>query len=413
MQKEQNCSEALWNESRTQEQSLKEKVQKTQLKKESQTEELRKTEEMLSRRMITSEYREALEQFTLRYNELTGILRERKEKEQKTDQKKVQLQVQKQEIVALKEKMTVLEKQLELWKEEEAEFNKDMEQTQILNLRKKLKRGEPCPVCGSRHFVYEENDGGEEKGQESVDLEKLETLRKQIENRESVYKAAEQEYQVKQSLLLAAQEEYKELEEKTAAIAKEMEEKKDSLQEELLAYGIQSLKAERERVRNLDQERERLEIERNRIYRQQTEVEQILGRAQEEWKNKEQQTRQLEILLIPLKEKVTQKQEQIRAKIGTETNPEVYLQTLEDSLSNLRKIYQEAKRKKEEAENLLKQSEEVWQILQGTKTGNEEALKNARTYLEEELKQQGFLNREEVRKALLSKECQERDREEI
>lgn len=413
MQKEQNCSEALWNESRTQEQSLKEKVQKTQLKKESQTEELRKTEEMLSRRMITSEYREALEQFTLRYNELTGILRERKEKEQKTDQKKVQLQVQKQEIVALKEKMTVLEKQLELWKEEEAEFNKDMEQTQILNLRKKLKRGEPCPVCGSRHFVYEENDGGEEKGQESVDLEKLETLRKQIENRESVYKAAEQEYQVKQSLLLAAQEEYKELEEKTAAIAKEMEEKKDSLQEELLAYGIQSLKAERERVRNLDQERERLEIERNRIYRQQTEVEQILGRAQEEWKNKEQQTRQLEILLIPLKEKVTQKQEQIRAKIGTETNPEVYLQTLEDSLSNLRKIYQEAKRKKEEAENLLKQSEEVWQILQGTKTGNEEALKNARTYLEEELKQQGFLNREEVRKALLSKECQERYREEI
>ena len=413
LQKEQNCSEALWNESRTQEQSLKEKVQKTQLKKESQTEEMRKTEEMLSRCMITSEYREALEQFTLRYNELTGILRERKEKEQKTDQKKVQLQVQKQEIVALKEKMTVLEKQLELWKEEEAEFNKDMEQTQILNLRKKLKRGEPCPVCGSRHFVYEENDGGEEKGQESVDLEKLETLRKQIENRESVYKAAEQEYQVKQSLLLAAQEEYKELEEKTAAIAKEMEEKKDSLQEELLAYGIQSLKAERERVRNLDQERERLEIERNRMYRQQTEVEQILGRAQEEWKNKEQQTRQLEILLIPLKEKVTQKQEQIRAKIGTETNPEVYLQTLEDSLSNLRKIYQEAKRKKEEAENLLKQSEEVWQILQGTKTGNEEALKNARTYLEEELKQQGFLNREEVRKALLSKECQERYREEI
>lgn len=413
LQKEQNCSEALWNESRTQEQSLKEKVQKTQLKKESQTEEMRKTEEMLSRCMITSEYREALEQFTLRYNELTGVLRERKEKEQKTDQKKAQLQVQKQEIVALKEKMTVLEKQLELWKEEEAEFNKDMEQTQILNLRKKLKRGEPCPVCGSRHFVYEENDGGEEKGQESVDLEKLETLRKQIENRESVYKAAEQEYQVKQSLLLAAQEEYKELEEKTAAIAKEMEEKKDSLQEELLAYGIQSLKAERERVRNLDQERERLEIERNRMYRQQTEVEQILGRAQEEWKNKEQQTRQLEILLIPLKEKVTQKQEQIRAKIGTETNPEVYLQTLEDSLSNLRKIYQEAKRKKEEAENLLKQSEEVWQILQGTKTGNEEALKNARTYLEEELKQQGFLNREEVRKALLSKECQERYREEI
>ena len=91
MQKEQNCSEALWNESRTQEQSLKEKVQKTQLKKESQTEELRKTEEMLSRCMITSEYREALEQFTLRYNELTGILRERKEKEQKTDQKKAQL----------------------------------------------------------------------------------------------------------------------------------------------------------------------------------------------------------------------------------------------------------------------------------------------------------------------------------
>ena len=413
LQKEQNCSEALWNESRTQEQSLKEKVQKTQLKKESQTEELRKTEEMLSQCMITSEYREALEQFTLRYNELTGILRERKEKEQKTDQKKAQLQVQKQEIVALKEKMTVLEKQLELWKEEEVEFNKDMEQTQILNLRKKLKSGEPCPVCGSRHFVYEESDGGEEKGQESIDLEKLEILRKQIEDRESVYKAAEQEYQVKQSLLLAAQEECKELEEKTAAIAKEMEEKKNSLQEELLAYGIQSLKAERERVRNLDQERERLEIERNRMYRQQTEVEQILGRAQEEWKNKEQQTRQLEMLLIPLKEKVTQKQEQIRAKIGTETNPEVYLQTLEDSLSNLRKIYQEAKRKKEEAENLLKQSEEVWQILQGTKTGNEEALKNARTYLEEELKQQGFLNREEVRKALLSKECQERYQEEI
>ena len=33
LQKEQTCSEALWNESRTQEQSLKEKVQKTQLKK--------------------------------------------------------------------------------------------------------------------------------------------------------------------------------------------------------------------------------------------------------------------------------------------------------------------------------------------------------------------------------------------
>ena len=94
-----------------------------------------------------------------------------------------------------------------------------------------------------------------------------------------------------------------------------MEEKKDSLQEELLAYGIQSLKAERERVRNLDQERERLEIERNRMYRQQTEVEQILGRAQEEWKNDGATDKTIGDSAY-LKEKVTQKQEQIRAKIG-------------------------------------------------------------------------------------------------
>ena len=95
-----------------------------------------------------------------------------------------------------------------------------------------------------------------------------------------------------------------------------------------------------------------LEIERNRMYRQQTEVEQILGRAQEEWKNKEQQTRQLEIVAYPAKKvKVTQKQEQIRAKIGTETNSgKVYLQTLEDSLSNLRKIYQGRKAKRRSGE---------------------------------------------------------------
>ena len=76
----------------------KKRYKKTQTEKTSHRQKIsEKTEEMLSRRMITSEYREALEQFTLRYNELTGILRERKEKSRRQTRSKVQLQVQKQE----------------------------------------------------------------------------------------------------------------------------------------------------------------------------------------------------------------------------------------------------------------------------------------------------------------------------
>ena len=81
-----------------------------------------------------------MEQFTLRYNELTGILRERKEKEQKDRPEEGAVAGTKTgDLSHSKKKMTVLEKQLELWKEEEVEFNKDMEQTQILNLRKNSK----------------------------------------------------------------------------------------------------------------------------------------------------------------------------------------------------------------------------------------------------------------------------------
>ena len=57
LQKEQNCSKALWNEEQNTGAIAQRKGTKNPAKKSSQTEN-RKTEEMLSQCIITSEYRE-------------------------------------------------------------------------------------------------------------------------------------------------------------------------------------------------------------------------------------------------------------------------------------------------------------------------------------------------------------------
>ena len=320
------------------------------------------------------------------------------------------LEVFREEISALNH---LMEKQLNCWKETEREQDETVEQMQILNLRKRLREGEPCPVCGSTHFLKEESLPEESKELVSEVFEKLEMLKKQIEQAEEALREVRQEYSVKQNLFCTAQEEQLELEKKTEAVAKELEEKKNALQEELSTYGIQSLKAERERIKAMDLKRESLEKERSQMQKNRAETERQFEECESVRKQWEQKIRELELSLLPLREKLIQKQEQIKAKIGGRTNPNEYLKLLQNELSKFRTQYQEAKQKKENAEILLKQCEEACQICNGTKLGNEEALQNAGSHLERELKRQDFADREEVRKALLSVENKERYKREI
>ncbi len=410
---EQSIKEKRLTESKQQEQTLKEQEETLYQKKDEHGSVLKQLEEARGQCIVTSEYRNMLEESTLRYNELTAILRERKEKEQQTEQKRIQANTMEQELAEIQTKMDRLEEQLEIWKQEEATQDEHVEQIQILKLRKKLRAGEPCPVCGSVHVAHEENN---EEGIQEVafaSLETLEMLKKQIEVKETEYQAVKQEYYVKQKLFLAASEEQKELETKTSVITTELETKKDSLQSKLSAYGIQSLKAERERVRSLDQEREALELKWNQMNKQQSEMERSLDEVKNRRQRQEQQTRELEMLLLPLNEKVTQKQERIKAKIGQNKDPNQYLTVLEKEHATLHEQYENAKQKKEEAEKCLKKSEETWQMLSGTKRGNEEALENANIHLERELQKQEFSNREDVKQALLDRACQEQYQTEI
>ena len=413
LRKEQQEKEKILSESRKQEEVSKKREHFLRRQKEEQAKRLEELEEAWKQSVITNDYREIMESFTIRYNELTGILRERNEKEEQTRKKKMQTEQLRQEIEVLKNRASELEKQLNCWKETEREQDETVEQMQILNLRKRLREGEPCPVCGSTHFLKEESLQEESKELVSEVLEKLEMLKKQIEQAEEALLEVRQEYSVKRNLLCTAQEEQLELKKKTEAVAKELEEKKNALQEELSTYGIQSLKAERERIKAMDLKRESLEKERSQMQKNRAEAERQFEECESVRKQWEQKIRELELSLLPLREKLIQKQDQIKAKIGGRTNPNEYLKLLQNELSEFRTQYQEAKQKKENAEILLKQCEEACQICNGTKLGNEEALQNAGSHLERELKRQDFADREEVRKALLSVENKESYKREI
>lgn len=402
LRREQQEREKLLSESRKQEEHSKEQWQILRRQKEEQVKRLEELEEVWTQSVITNEYREVMESFVLRYNELTGILREKKEKEEQTRKKKMQAEQLRHEIEVLKKNISELEKELNCWKAKEQEQDETVEQMQILHLQKKLKEGEPCPVCGSIHFLKEGNQQSETKELASGVLEKLEKLKKQIEQMEEGLQKIRQEYGVKQNLLYTVQEEQQELEKKTEAITEELEEKKNALQEELSAYGIQSLKAERERIKTMDSRRESLEKERSQEQQYRAKLEKQLEESESIWKQWEQKALEIERTLLPLREKMLQKQEQIKSKIGGRTNPKEYFRLLQNELVQFRTQYQETKEKKEKAEILLKQCEEAWQICNGTKRGNDEALQNAERHLERELKRQDFADREDVRQALLS-----------
>lgn len=411
--REQRGKEKLLEESKKQEELSKEQELSLRRQRDEQIRCLEELEETWRQSVITNEYREVMESFTIRYNELTGILRERKDKEEQTRKKKSQAEQLQVEIESLKKNISELEKRLEHWKETEREQDETVEQMQILNLRKRLREGEPCPVCGSTHFLKEESLPEESKELVSEVFEKLEMLKKQIERAEEALREVRQEYSVKQNLLCTAQEEQLELEKKTEAVVKELEEKKNALQEEFSTYGIQSLKAERERIKAMDLKRESLEKERSQMQKNRAETERQFEECESVRKQWEQKIRELELSLLPLREKLIQKQDQIKAKIGGRTNPNEYLKLLQNELSKFRTQYQEAKQKKENAEIVLKQCEEACQICNGTKLGNEEALQNAGRHLERELKRQDFADREEVKRALLSVENKESYKREI
>ena len=146
--------------------------------------------------------------------------------------KKAQAELLQVEIESLKKKASELEKRLEHWKETEQAQDETVEQMQILNLRKRLREGEPCPVCGSVHFAKEETQKREVKGLESEALEKLELLKKQIEEAEETLRAVRQEESIKQTLLATVREELLDLEKRTEETANELEGKKHALQAE-------------------------------------------------------------------------------------------------------------------------------------------------------------------------------------
>lgn len=411
--REQRDKETLLEESKKQEELSKEQELSLRRQREEQTRCLKELEETWRQSVITNEYREVMESFTIRYNELTGILRERKDKEEQMRKKKSQAELLQVEIESLKKKASELEKRLEHWKETEQAQDETVEQMQILNLRKRLREGEPCPVCGSVHFVKEETQKREVKGLESEALEKLELLKKQIEGAEETLRAVRQEESIKQTLLAAVREELLDLEKRTEETANELEGKKHALQAELSVYGIKSLKAERERIKAMDLKRESVEKARSQMQQNKAETERRFEEAESTRKQWEQKMRDQELSLVPLREKTAQKKEQIKAKIGGQDNPKMYLEALEKELAKFREQYRETKQKKENAETLLKQFEEACQICNGTKLGNEEALQNAAGHLEKELKRQDFAGREEVKKALLSAPQKESYQKEI
>lgn len=285
--------------------------------------------------------------------------------------------------------------------QKEEELEEDIRNIQINELRKELKQGSPCPVCGSVHHYKK----GEENLQ-GIDWTEVEKERKKV--KASLLKNSEKEKEIfARKAALAEKEDLLELQKGQWQNGIEIKEKERKKKETILFNlqregGIDDFFKEKERMKEFERRKEELEDILLKERKEEKQLEEKIERFRKEAEKVERELFEIEVKLIPLKETIKEKEERIREKLKGKT-PYQLEKEVDERLTFVIKEWEEAEKKKEQLKIEWEEAEERFHKKTGEREGNENALQKAEKQLEEEMRQREFSTIKEIKEALLDR----------
>ncbi len=402
LKKEERLLEIGKKKGEEKKEELKKGEEELYKKKKFLYEKKEKMEQERRKLTVGKEHREKVEEgvklFTCIQSLEKDICERKKEKE--SIQKEIEeVKREKKEEEAKEEKWR--SKQEELLRKEE-EIEKDIRKIQINELRRELKQGIPCPVCGSVH-----HNANKEENLQGMEWEKAEKERKKV--KASILKSNEEEKEIlarKAALSEKAALLEQQKKQRQNGIEKKEEERKEEegallrLQRE---EGVNDFVKEKERLEKYEKRKEEIEdiLLKERAVEKQLE-EKIEG-FRKELEKVEKELFDIEVKRIPLKEIIKEKEEKIGEKLKGKTPYELEKE-VNERLTFVIKEWEEAKNKREESKIEWEEAEEEFHKKIGEREGNEHALQKAENNLKEEMKQKDFSTVKEIKEVLLDRE---------
>ncbi|WP_395014430.1 AAA family ATPase [Robinsoniella peoriensis] len=367
-----------------------------------ESQNIHKLETSLLELKVTADYRDQIE-YGIHQSE--SVNKSKKDLNSQENKRTAGIKkLQKEEVTAkeFSEKLEEKFRERQQITEQLTKLKQGIRDRQIALLRKELKEGEPCPVCGGRHHEWgkdtEQTDGfqpGEENQVENLE-EMLETCNAEIQMLER-----KKDSQAGIINLLSRQQE--ELQAEIKITGTDWENQNALLLDLQSQTGILDFKEEKKRIQSLDKDREEREEQLQRARQSLSDNRDLQKNIQANISTGKEAANKIQLELIPLESSIREKKRQVAEKIGNEMNPEACVTLLEKELSSLLEKYEkyrlEFQQATEESQSIKQQSDQLLGQLEGNK--------NARVKSEESLKQEmarlNFADMEEVKNAVLDK----------
>ncbi len=361
-----------------------------------------KMEQERRERTIGKDFREKVEEgikLSTFLQSLEKDLCEKRKEKEKIQREIEEVQREKKEEEEKEERWR--RKQEELLRKE-GELEEDIRNIQIHRLRRELKQGSPCPVCGSVH--YKKNN---EENIQEIDWSEAEKEGKKV--KASLLKNSEEGKEIfarkaalseKETLLEHQKKQWQD-----GIEGKEEERKKEgaillNIQKE---GGIEDFFKEKKRIEEFERRKEELEFILLKEREEEKQLEEEIEGIRKELEKVEKELFEIEVKLIPLKERIKEKEEKIGEKLKGK-NPYELEKDVVEKLTFVRKEWEEAEKKREQSKIEWEEAEERFHKKIGEREGNKNTLQKAEKQLVEEMRQKEFSTINEIEEALLQRE---------
>lgn len=327
---------------------------------------------------------------------------------------------QKEETAAKKTDgmLTEKEKERQQIAEQLTKLKADIREKQIVLLRRELKEGTPCPVCGAIHHEpgkeTEQKAGilpGEENRVEANQLEanqleanRVEELEEMLDKCNGEIQKLERKKDSQTGILNLLSRNLNELQEEMKKAEGSWETQNALLLELQVQTGILEFKEEKKRLQKLEKDREEKEEQLQTARKSLSSSQDLLKEIQADMNAAKEAANKIQLELAPLESSIQEKKRLVAEKIGDDINPETCVGLLEKELAFLLNHYErcrlEFQQAAEESQVIKQQSDQ----LQGQLEGNKNARLKSEERLNQELDRLDFENIEDVKNAVLDKE---------